>query len=111
MRNVVNNRKKLKGKDLKAQGVVGKLFINESMTPEYRSSDWKCRQLKKAGLITQCWFYNGGYTIEHKGERKKIFHYTDLEAHLSLSEEEIKVLCQTWKDVKGNVVAKENLPV
>ena len=52
MRHVINNRKKLKDMDLKENGVPGKLFISEAMCPEFKSVDWKCRQLKKAGKIS-----------------------------------------------------------
>ena len=56
MRSVVNTRKKLKDKDLKAYGVAGKLFISESMSFPYKNIDWKCRLLKKAQRIHQCCF-------------------------------------------------------
>ena len=57
MRNVVNNRKKLKDKNLVNLGVPVKLFINESMALAFESIDRKCRQLKKARKIKECWFY------------------------------------------------------
>ena len=102
MRNVVYNRKTLKNKDLKDQGVPGKLFIVESMTPAFKSLDWKCRQLKKAAEIKACWFFNGKYTVQlNNDEKKKIFHIDDLTNCISKTEEEIDKLCQEWKDKKA----------
>ena len=74
-RNVIYSCKKLKDKDLKNHGILGKLFIAESMTPAYKNVDWKNMQLKKDGAIKQCWFFNGSYNIQLlNDEKKKIYH-------------------------------------
>ena len=99
MRNVIINRKKLKDKNMKGQGVTGKLFTGESMAPTFKSLDWKCRQLKKAKMIQACWFYNGKYTAQlNNNVKKKIFHIVDLTNYLSTTVEEIDKVCQEWKD-------------
>ena len=104
MRNVVFNCKKLKDKDLKNFSVPGKLYISESMAPAYKSMDWKCCQLKKAGYLKQCWFFNGTYNIELNDDevKKKIYHVKDLANFLSITEEEIDEICLEWKDKSFN---------
>ena len=101
MRNVINNRKKLKGMDLKNQGIPGKLFINESMAPSFKGIDWRCRQLKKAKLIKECWFFNGNYTLQNlKEEKKQVSHINDILDYLGMKEEELEKICLEWKDKK-----------
>ena len=98
MRAVVYNRKKMKNKDLKEQGIPGGLFIVESMAPAFRSIDWKCRMLKKAEKIKQCWFFNGSYNIQLLNEeKKKVGHNVDLEEILLLTAEEIDAICVEMK--------------
>ena len=84
-RHLITNRNQFKDKDLRHNG---KLFISESMCPEFKSIDWKCRQLKKAGKILQCWFFNGKYSIK-KMIFKSIFHVEMVN---------INNLCEDWGD-------------
>ena len=99
MRNVINNRKKLKDMNLKNHGIPGKLFINESMAPAFKEIDWRCRQLKKASLIKECWFFNGNYTLQKLDEeKKKVSHLADILEHLGMKEEELEKICNDWKD-------------
>ena len=105
MRNVVNNRKKLKGMDLSTHGIPGKLFINESMAPAYKQIDWKCRQLKKAKMIKDCWFFNGNYTLQTLDDKKnKISHTADILELLNIQEEDLDTVCNKWKDKKNQPV-------
>ena len=107
MRSVVNNRRKLKGKDLKSQHVPSGLYIVESMAPAFRSLDWKCRQLRKAKIIENCWFFNGSYTILMNNVRHKIYHDVDIQRVTMLSEAEIDKLCQEWKDKKVSFTQRQ----
>ena len=98
MRQVVNNRKKVKGKDLKNYGIPGKLFINESLSPAYKQIDWKCRQLKKGGYIKQSWFFNGKYKVELlNGNIEVVGHSVDIEKLMSMTEDEINKVCNDCK--------------
>ena len=99
MRAVINSRKKLKGKDLKQHGVPRKLFIYESMSPHFKSMHWRCQQLKKAGHIKDCWFFNGKYKILKMDDKKEIvIHIDDLVESLMMTEEQIDAICERWKD-------------
>ena len=99
MRAVVNNRKKLKGKDLKAHGAPGKVVIFESMSPHFKNLHWRCTQLKKGGHIKDWWFFNGKYNLlMNTEERKSIVHIEDLEKLLQIDEEHIDKICDEWKD-------------
>ena len=100
MRSVISNRKKLKNKDLKQHHVPGGLYIVESMTPAFNTLDWKCRQLRKANIIENCWFFNGNYTIVKNNVRHKIYHDVDIEHVTMLDEDEITAICEEWKDKK-----------
>ena len=58
MRANINNRSELKGKDLTSIGIRCKVFIYESMTRHFKNLNWRCNQLKKAGIIKDCWLSN-----------------------------------------------------
>ena len=95
MRAVVNNRKKLKDRDMKKHGVKGKLVIFESMSPHFKNLNWRCKQLTKAGYIKDCWFYNGKYNILTKEEeRKNIVLVDDLYEILKLNELKLNKICE-----------------
>lgn len=112
MRNVINQRKKLKGADLKSHGVKGKLFINESMAPAFKSIDWKCRQLQKAKAIKDCWFFNGNYNIilSEGGEKIRILHTEDILDNLNINEEDLNKICSEWKDKRAERKFTKNTP-
>ena len=103
MRHAVSKRKKLSEVDLKKDhGIDGKIYINESMAFSVKSLDWKCRQLKKAGLLEDCWFFNGNYNVIHKkgDDRQKIIHIDDLCDIVKLNAEEVDKIAEEYKKVK-----------
>ena len=101
---MVNHRKKLKDANFRNIGIGGKLFINESMAPAFKSIDWKCRQVKKAQLIKECWFFNGNYTVQKNDESKvKISHTIDILNCLNMTEKDLDTLCNEWKDKKASI--------
>ena len=58
-----------------------KIFINESLCPEYRFLFWKCRELAKSEKIFSYWTFNGTVKIklsEH-GDIRTITHVRDLQ--------------------------------
>ena len=104
MRHAVTQRKKLRDVDLeKDHGIEGKVFINESMTFEVKSLDWKCRQLKKSGHLQDCWFFNGNYNVVHKAgeEKQKVIHIVDICTLTGMNEKEIDDICEEFKEVKA----------
>ena len=106
MRAAVNSRKKLKEEPiqekLKRKGLKGKIFINESMCREIASIDWKCRQLRKAGLLDSCWFFNGKYNVvvQKEGAKTAIGHISELISLMKLNEADLNKICENWKDKK-----------
>ena len=71
MRTVVNNRRKLKDRDMKQDGVPGKLIIFQSMSPHFKNLNWLCKQLSKAGHLKDSWFFNGKYNVlTNEGDKK-----------------------------------------
>ena len=96
MKNVVFNHKKLKN-----FSVPGKLYISESMVPAYKSMDWKCRQLNKAGYLSSVGFSMAHTTLNLNDDevKKKIYHVEDLVNFLTITEEEIDEICLEWKDI------------
>ena len=101
MRAVINNRKKCKGKDFSRQRVPNKLAIFESMSPHFKNINWRCMQLKKAEKIKDSWFFNGKYNIMTlDGVKKSVIHIDDICELVSMTEEELDVLCEQFKDTK-----------
>ena len=78
---VLRGRKNLKDKraELSSMG-LGKSFIMESLTREYRRLDYLCRTLKKKEYIWETWFFNGRLHIirQKDGKRETISHIQDL---------------------------------
>ena len=63
--NVLSNRKKLKNIDKDKLGFSeeNKIYVNESLCPEYRFLFWKCRLLAGCNRIYSYWTYNGTIKI------------------------------------------------
>lgn len=80
--NVLKNRKKLKDLDKTTLGMKedDKIFINESLCPEYRFLLWKCRKLCEANKIVSYWTFNGTVKIKisEQGRIHAITHVKDL---------------------------------
>ena len=81
--NVLRNRKKLKDTDKTSLGLTKdhKIFINESLCPEYRFLLWKCRKLCKVNKIASYWTFNGTVQIKitENGQIHAITHVKDLQ--------------------------------
>ena len=100
MRSTINNRKNLKNKDLSPIGIRGRVVIYESMSYHYKNLHWRCSQLKKAGTIKDCWFYNGKYKIIRAGETDPVV-ITDigcLALQIGTPVDTIDSICEEWKD-------------
>ena len=78
---LIKNRKQLKGVEVPGHG---KLYINESLCPQYKQLDFICRTLRGDGDIHNTWFYNGRlWVVKDEGDDKKpIGHIQDLYALL-----------------------------
>ena len=65
--------------------------IVESLAGPYKVLLWKCQQLKSAGVIKDCWFFNGNINIviKEKGERHHISHVADILEQLDMSEDQL----------------------
>ena len=63
----------------------------------------KFKQLRKAGLLNSCWFFNGKYNVivEEGGERTAIGHISELITLLKLNETDLNKICEQWKDKKA----------
>ncbi len=57
---------------------LGKSFISESICNELRRLDYVCRRLKKDGLISETWFFNGRLFVVAKNNKIHIEHLTDI---------------------------------
>ena len=100
MRSSINNRKKLKNKDLSSIGIKGRVVIYESMSYHYKNLHWRCSQLKKAGKIKDCWFYNGKYKIIRIGETEPVVVHDvgSLSFEIETTIMDIDNICEEWKD-------------
>ena len=98
MRAAVNSRKKLKNKDLQRYGVSDKLVMFEAMSPHFKSMNWRCNQLVKAGRIKDSWFFNGKYFVHpNDGDKTTVITDDDLQSLLGLSAKDIDKICEDWK--------------
>ena len=81
--NTLKNRSKLKKVDKKKLGLGedDKIYINESLCPEYRFLFWKCRLLAGVNKIHSFWTFNGTVKIKlsEDGRIISITHVKDLE--------------------------------
>ena len=93
MREVITSRKKLKNKSLAC--VPNQVFISESMAPAFSTIDYYARNLKRKNMLHDCWFFNGSYTIVKVkgGDKLKIYHLSDLEEAMAMSEQDIIDMC------------------
>ena len=78
----LSNRKKLKKVDKDKLGFSedDKIYMNESLCPEYRFLFWKCRVLAGCNKIFSYWTYNGTIkiTLSEGGKIYAITHVNDL---------------------------------
>ena len=80
---VLKNKNKLKVADKTKLGFEDdhKIFINESLCPEYRFLFWKCRLLLKSKKIFSYWTFNGipKIKLSDEGRVYAITHVQDLQ--------------------------------
>ena len=100
MRAVITSRKKLKDTDLRPLGIQGKVVIFESMSHHYRNLNWKCTQLKKAGIVEKSWFTNGKYKIVMHGDDTPhiVVDLADVCEIIHKEQEDVDNICSEWKD-------------
>ena len=67
--NIMVNRSKLKGKNyyLKRIGFKDAVFINESMSPDYKCLQYLCRRLLRDRQIYSYWFFHNQLKIKLEG--------------------------------------------
>ena len=63
--------KTLKGKSLGLPDKSPRVYINESLCPQYRKLFWKCKELYKEEKIQSCWTFNG--TIKVKLQNNDVY--------------------------------------
>ena len=100
MRASITSRKKLKHTDLTPLGVRGKVVLYESMSFHYRDINWRCNQLKKAGIIKNSWFTNGKYKVVLLDDDTPqiVVDIADICGLINKSVTEVNQLCEEWKD-------------
>ena len=70
-------------------GFREKLYINENLCNHTKDIYTEARNLKKKGLVSSCWTYNGIVHIKKRdteAKGKKIFHLADFERHFTLNQ-------------------------
>ena len=81
--NTLKNRQNLKKIDKAKLGIGDddKIYVNESLCPEYRFLFWKCRLLAGVNKIYSFWTFNGTIKIKlsEEGRILPITHVKDLE--------------------------------
>ena len=85
---ILKSKKKLPDKST-GLGFQEKLYINENLCSGTKDIFSEVRNLKKKGLISSCWTFNGIVHFKKKvTDRfgKKIFHLADLENHFTLTQ-------------------------
>ena len=79
----LRSRSKLKSIDFKALGLPedSKIYLNESLCPEYKRLFGKCHALFKEGKIKNCWTFNGTVRIRlNNDDEHSLFHNSELKA-------------------------------
>ena len=79
-RNKDKNIEKQK-QDARKKLSFGRVWINESLAPHFKSMQWKCRMLQKHEHIHSYWFFNGHLQIKlsEASTRQEIIDDDDLE--------------------------------
>ena len=97
MRAVIKSRSKLSNKDTQTKLQIGRVYIVESMAGPYKRLLFKCQQLKSAGSIHDCWFFNGNINVvlEEKGDRHHIAHSNDILDLLDMTDEVLEEIVKT----------------
>lgn len=70
-------------------GFNERLYINENLCNRTKDIYSEARRLKKEGLVSSCWTYNGIVHFkkrENEPKGKKIFHLADFENHFTVNE-------------------------
>ena len=70
-------------------GFPERLYINENLCNRTKDIYSEARKLKKKGLLSSCWTYNGIVHIKKRDSEpkgKKIFHLADLENYFTLKQ-------------------------
>ena len=70
-------------------GFPESLYINENLCNGTKNIYSEARKLKKKGLVSSCWTYNGVVHFKKRDDEakgKKIFHLADFERHFSLEQ-------------------------
>ena len=78
---------KWKSEELKNLGVTSaKLFISDSMCHEHHQLFYRCRQLKRWGLLHLAWFFSNCIyvKVEENSDATKIKHVCDIEKALNM---------------------------
>ena len=91
MRAAINTRKKLANKDVQQSLQIGRLYMVESLAGPYKPLLFKCQQLKAAGCVFACWFFNGNINVQlvDKGTKEHISHQADILELLNITEDEL----------------------
>ena len=89
LRAVVKSRPKLANSETQTKLKVGRVYIVESLAGAYKSLLYQCQQLKSAGRISACWFFNGNINVqvEEKGTREHISHSSDILSLLGITDD------------------------
>ena len=79
------------GKETQRTLKIGQIYAVESLAGSYKSLLYKCQQLKAAGRIFACWFFNGNINIqmEEKGTREHISHQADILDLLGITNDDL----------------------
>ena len=87
---VITKRRILKDKveELKEMNIHNKVFLNDSMCMEVQRLFYLTRKLAKTPKVHKTWFFNNTIyiTLSEDGDRIKIFHSSDLEKILGISD-------------------------
>ena len=90
--------REVKGDEKKKLGVKGKIYVNESLCPEYRRLFGVCNALFKKDMLSSSYTINGKILICKTGEEEKhlIGHMSDL--HRIFGADEIKSIMDAHKN-------------
>ena len=92
MRANINNR---------SIGIRDKLVIYESPTHHFKNLNWRYNQLKKAGIIKDCLFYNGKYKIVKPDAAPDptpdiVDDISDVSSVTGVPVDDITQICEEW---------------
>ena len=94
LRAVIKSRPNLTKSSVHKKLKIGRVYLVESLAGPYKVLLYQCQQMKAAGKLNDCWFFNGNINIQlvEDGTKQHVAHTVDLLNALSITEDELHAI-------------------